>query len=666
MRFPISEAAERAFRLAYFIHSDRRLAVRITGHALSRLEASVARQRKRRYYLPLGKTRTKVSLDELQELQWLVFCESETREKRQEQEDCAGLRDADWVIRFVEHLVAITVNRSAFYVGLGLSRLLFSYTTTETINIYDAVRQDAERSKDEPYFRKQKAILMRQMKERFGAVLQTCRVSHGEERFVTREDSARCAALVRECLDMFTPWGTSCVLPERFDPVGDTIDALRFGGEEPDGEHPVEVRRMHALLHPDCYQRLVIALGFAPPAQRLSLPVFFCSGSGSGDSGRNGVGGSPPGLLEGEHAEISRLVKNQTKRRRKAASDTLSVRVDGAERVTLGLDDLRPVRLVVGDAARLVEVIGRDEGGEILVTNFLLSRSELLRARPSKEYSIRLARAREVSLSISPHIDLEGEIAGADLELAYYRVGPIGVILKHWERPGVDRPTLALATAGFGLLIVAGILTGLTFLTSRPSTTRPAFEEIAHVRQPPTPAPLSASGSDSARQDSQSKPDRENTPHRKQGVSKPSKPPGSVNTASQTARAGQPKEGVRDFSFEAVRELLSVKHVYVEEHANGPDAEMRESIRSRIAASHRLLVSDEPGQADAFLLWSLRQTPVGRRIDARLTDKRGRELWSDSQPIPGGTRKRELASQAASKLVQNLLDEITRHEGTTR
>lgn len=214
-KFTMREAAEKAFQLAHFIHRDRRLAVCITADALSRLKLSVSRQRKRRYYFPLRRVRTKVSLGELQELQLLVFLESETREIRQEEEACEGLRDADWVIRFVKHLVAITVNRSAFYVALGLGRLLFSYSTAEVIDIYDAVRQDAERAKDEPYFRKQKAILMRQIKERFGTVLQTCRGSHGEERFVTRDDSARCAPLasLKVSIALLKSPPACCVLP---------------------------------------------------------------------------------------------------------------------------------------------------------------------------------------------------------------------------------------------------------------------------------------------------------------------------------------------------------------------------------------------------------------------------------------------------------------------
>jgi hypothetical protein len=656
------EAAEKAFQLAHFIHRDRRLAVCITADALSRLKLSVSRQRKRRYYLPLRRVRTKVSLGELQELQLLVFLESETHEIRQEEEACEGLRDADWVIRFVKHLVAITVNRSAFYVALGLGRLLFSYSTTEVIDIYDAVRQDAERAKDEPYFRKQKAILMRQIKERFGTVLQTCRVSHGEERFVTRDDSARCAPLVRQCLDMFTPWGTSCVLPERFDPVSDTINALRFDGGEPDGEHPVEVRRMHALLHPDCFQLLVTALGFAPPTQCLSVPVFFCSGSV--DVGRNDGGGTPSGLLDADLSEVRRLVKKQTARRRKVASDSLSVSVDGAERVTLELDDPNPARLAVGGDARVIEVNGRDECGEVLLANFLLSGGELLRARPSKEYSFRLARARRLLLSVSPRVDAEGEIEGADVELAYRRVGTFGVILKFWEESGVTRPTLAFGAVGLALLIVAGVLTCVRFLIKRSPASQPAFEYAAQLKQPPTQPHVS--GADSGRQDSQPEKGQGNTRQPEQGSRKPSKPTASVNAASRSGRTSQSKEGVRDFNFESVKELLSVKLVYVEEHAKGGDAELRESFVSRIAESRRLLVSGEPRQADAFLFWSLRRTPAGRRIKARLTDRRGRELWSGSQLIRGATSNREAASQAASKLAQNLLDEIARREGTPK
>jgi hypothetical protein len=337
--------------------------------------------------------------------------------------------------------------------------------------------------------------------------------------------------------------------------------------------------------------------------------------------------------------------------------------VDGAECLTIGLDDPRPTRLTVGGDARLLEVSGRDERDEVLLANFLLSHNELLRARPSKECFVRLTRARELLLTVFPRIDGEGEIEGADIELVYRRVGPLGVVLKLWERPGVDRPALAFGAVGLALLIVAGMLTGLTFLIKRAHTTQPAFEYVAQVEEPPTPAPTSASGPDFGQRDSQTGREQDSTTRNKREVSKPSGSSVSVNGSSQKGRADRPKEGTRDFTFQPVRGLLSVKLVYVEEHTKGPDAGLRVSIMGRITTGGRLLISDEPQQADAFLLWSLKRTRAGRQIEARLTDRQGRELWRGSQTIRGTDGNQETASQAASKLAQNLLDEITRREG---
>src|SRR5205085_1867446 len=97
---------------------------------------------------------------------------------------------------------------------------------------------------------------------------------------------------------------------------------------------------------------------------------------------------------------------------------------------------------------------------------------------------------------------------------------------------------------------------------------------------------------------------------------------------------------------------------------NRPDAQLRRNIIDRIAASRRLQVSEDPGKADAFLFWSLKRSPTGQRMEARLTDRQGRNLWDASRPIGGGDQ--ETASRAASKLAQNLLDEMARREGRAK
>jgi hypothetical protein len=271
----------RAFRLAYFIHGDRELAVRIATAAMSKLDAAVVTQNRRSYYKPGGRSRapgskvisprTKVSLSESHLLQRLVYAESEPYERQEERRENAAIDEESLIKRYIKHLINITLMRNSFHVTLGVSRLLYNYTTAESMELYDLIMQDPERAKDDAYWRERKARLMRELKERFGQSLAVVRGSHGEKRFQTREDSARYLELAKLCLHMFTPWDTPCPLPGS-GPAPGKIGALTFRGPDPDEEHQFEVARMHAVIHPDCHERLVTGLGFDPPARRLEIP----------------------------------------------------------------------------------------------------------------------------------------------------------------------------------------------------------------------------------------------------------------------------------------------------------------------------------------------------------------------------------------------------------
>lgn len=273
----------RAFRLAYFIHNDRELAVRIVTAAMSKLNASAAAQDKRSYYRTGGRPlapgpkaigpRTKISLSELHLLQRLVYVESEPHERQEEQLQSATIDEESLITRYIKHLINITMMRNSFHVTLGVSRLLYNYTTAEGMKLYDLIMQTPERAKDEAYWRERKAWLSRELKDRFDQSLAVVRGQYGEERFQTRDDSVRYLRLVRQCLQMFTPWDTPCPLPG----AGRTpceIEALTFRGSDPDEEHQIEVARMHAVIHPDCYERLVAGLDFDSPARRLEIPKF--------------------------------------------------------------------------------------------------------------------------------------------------------------------------------------------------------------------------------------------------------------------------------------------------------------------------------------------------------------------------------------------------------
>jgi hypothetical protein len=89
---------------------------------------------------------------------------------------------------------------------------------------------------------------------RFEDFLGVCPVQRGEERIQPSDAPAESAALVAECLRQFSPWQTACPVPRGYDPTSDEIPTLSFAhtGEE----DKAEINRIHAVVHPDCYELL--------------------------------------------------------------------------------------------------------------------------------------------------------------------------------------------------------------------------------------------------------------------------------------------------------------------------------------------------------------------------------------------------------------------------
>jgi hypothetical protein len=216
-------------------------------------------------------------------LQRLLYVESEPYERQKERaaqlapSDVPAVGDPaveeDLLVYFIKHLVRITTKRNSFYVTLGVSRLLHSYSTLETMEIYNAVIGEPERVKDDYYYRSRKAVLMHELSQRFGQLIRACRQLRGEERFETQPGSSELRSLMRECLRLFTPWDTRCHVPRDFDPLKSVIASLTSKSSAEENE--VEVNRIHAVLHPDCFERLVAAFDYSSPGERMELPRFF-------------------------------------------------------------------------------------------------------------------------------------------------------------------------------------------------------------------------------------------------------------------------------------------------------------------------------------------------------------------------------------------------------
>jgi hypothetical protein len=327
----LTQEFQRAYELAYFIYPKKEIALQVSIKALSKLAIDCEAQQKHLSAFTPKVFRTRVYLHTLQRLQRLVYVASEPYEKKHEYPG-SGIRltQEDFIIRFIKHLVEITTRRNSFYVVVGLCRFLFHYNHSETVRIYDIIIQDPNRYKNRNYFRKQKGILMRDFKRRFGEILHTHSSPGKEERIETQEHSSHHISLVTECLNRFTLWGTSCVLPERFNPMFDILPPLRFEGTDPDAEHDVEMRRMHSLLHPQCFLRLSQTLGFAPPDECLALPIFFYANDDE-PPGTLGDRRNPPPLVEDDFKRMKSVLTKQACRRRKARPDLLLFLVDGTQ-----------------------------------------------------------------------------------------------------------------------------------------------------------------------------------------------------------------------------------------------------------------------------------------------------------------------------------------------
>jgi len=275
---------QHAFQLASFLHTERRIALNVVIGAAQRFNHSLSVQYKRLYYQARGDSgapaekspsRYKTILSDSVLLQRLVYAVSEPYELRQEQSE--EVTEADLRIRFIKHLMIISLTRNSFHVAIAISRLLYNYTTPEASAIYQQLLPSGRSPRDESYWRVRKGMLMRELKERFGDKLRIRRGYSGEDRFLASPSSTQYVAEVEHCLEIFKPWGTLCLsssLLGTSQASGRGPMTALFHANDPDREHLAEEVRMHALVHPPCFAHLVQALGLAPPMSRLEVPLL--------------------------------------------------------------------------------------------------------------------------------------------------------------------------------------------------------------------------------------------------------------------------------------------------------------------------------------------------------------------------------------------------------
>ncbi|HKR60130.1 MAG TPA: hypothetical protein VJS64_10390 [Pyrinomonadaceae bacterium] len=422
------EYFRRAFELAYFIHPKMEVALRVAEAAVCKLDYTFGRQGRRVHYVPSGRgpnggglshaLRTKINLKEEHLLQLLVYAESDFWERSSEY---AGtplpVTEEDMVIRFIKHLVQITLKRNSFYVTLGIGRLLYDYDTSQVRQMYDVLMQDQARFRDNSYLRKQKNVLIRELLSRFSQKIRTVRTPQREIRFVTQPRTEPLRNLVRACLMRFNLWETACVIPAVFDPT-EKIAALLFSGADPDQEAPIETNRIHTVIDPECFQRLVVNLGFAAPDDRLAVPRFFLSEEDSTPGDRF----NPPALSEREQTRLKHARKENAQRRKAYRAGRFSVYVDEIRQAAFDPQRTSSVKLEVTTDAKVIEVRGNDLNGEFTLA-ILLVPSNIPR-EGYLEDAVTLEGGQEVTILLTPSGESGRAAKGLTVEVSYAETYP--------------------------------------------------------------------------------------------------------------------------------------------------------------------------------------------------------------------------------------------------
>lgn len=363
-----TELLKRGFELAYFLIPDRSIALDILTRALEKIRARSRREMKRLYWRDKHAERPvrRIARRDMDMLQWLIMFEAEQDERIQERTGSISSRSL--AIRYIKHVVQITTALSAFYVNVGVSRLLHSYSTSEAQRAYEML---TSRFLGPDEYRRAKSALMEKMRERFAGFLKIERVDHGELRFETSANQERWIGSVSHCLTAFTPWSTQGYCAQFVGVNGNTRLNSAMKPADTD-QNESELRCCHILIEPTCYDQLMEDLAFDAPETRLALPRFVMPDKQEKTDDSNAQPPRPPELSQEDLDQIQRRLAITDARRRNANPRIVTLTIDGVEHAQLDLTQKHQLQVGLEAGASLIEIRGSDEHGDlILATHFL-------------------------------------------------------------------------------------------------------------------------------------------------------------------------------------------------------------------------------------------------------------------------------------------------------
>jgi hypothetical protein len=402
---------------AAYIHRSHEIADAIVAEALNELNVTSAKQKKRLFANANHPVR--IYLQKLNLLQHLVFLFSERYERRQEVIAPSSITEPDLIVRYLAFIVRKASRRNSLYGVTGICRFIYRYSLSDLRKIHDALVDDPDRLKTDDDFRNYRKKMRDMLIRRFSSYLRIEHMQKGREKhFYLRKDQHNLALwqLIAGSLDAFKPWCTEC-LPADFNPYEDKQTV--FGHYD---EHVCELKRLHALIHQDCFKILTVTAKCDEPSSRLGIPQFFFANSSpdnllldSSNSQWGLRGGEEGSSLQPTNEALETLRRISLKQDEKLAKfvpkGTISIRVDDREVARLNLAENRQVRLSVSDEdAELIELV--DDSEQLVLAAHVLD-DEVWQS-PTREYRY------EVRHSHGPRIVFN-----------LTRVAPGGTVNKH-------------------------------------------------------------------------------------------------------------------------------------------------------------------------------------------------------------------------------------------
>jgi hypothetical protein len=628
------ELAQRAVDLAAFIVGDRAVALDVAAQALARLRVAAVAQNSRLQYQPKRRPRargegpragrTRVLATDAHLLQRLVYAASDPYERRRERSGCAN--GSAMVVHFVKHLVRICLRRNSLYVALGVNRLLHNYSTAETQQMYAVVTQDPGLVPDDSYWRSRKRQLMQELSERFGALLSVVTGPRGEQRFETDPDARHLGALVEDCLARFALWDTPCSVPDAFDPWSAELPALYFEGHRPDAWHHIETNRIHAVLHPACYRRLLRALSLDPPESRLDIPRFVGAPAADPPSGPTDHTTGP--LREHEWLWIEdRLEEGKPRRGWKRV---LSVAVDGQEQARLDLLRGGRVTVFAHGGAECVEV--RDSAGALLALLPLGPGGIRAGAAVSLELPDgRRFRFRAIGILSGDGLGVEVTCDDAH-PLRAAAVAAARYVLAALERLSRPCPAGGLSMLGRGALAV--LVLAITLVG--PSSRLP--QDV--LRRPRTLTDTPSSGAGASQSAASA-----TVPYPPARIAR-SEALATDETTRELPRGPRPQR------------LAEVRSVFVDRIGTEPaGASLQVALEASLSSRMLLAPAASVATADAALQGTLEGHGAHRRLTLFLVDSDGNVLWESTRPAPEAASDAE-TGRLAHRAVEELLSAV--------